>query len=237
MAGPSPIGAKRANLDSFTRDVIMQFGWQEVGHLRAIKKRVRGFPRPLLDLRAETFAQVMNKAFKKTLSPPFDPYASSLNFLLASYMIPYVTLNTYVAANQKLESSSSKQLVAGLLAVISGQDAVIRALLYKRAIEKVEPYGISVAEFTDRISELRNSLGNGGIKDEGLVVPNSHGAEGRIRGNVLSGDHNSLGFARWPEEILRIVYCGGDEHVAGGFFPQGANGRIARSHLSYKNYA
>ena len=34
LGGPTPIGAKRAQLDHFTRDVIEQFGWQEVGHLR-----------------------------------------------------------------------------------------------------------------------------------------------------------------------------------------------------------
>lgn len=34
QGGPSPIGAKIAHLDPFTRDVITQFAWQEVGHLR-----------------------------------------------------------------------------------------------------------------------------------------------------------------------------------------------------------
>ena len=34
MGGPSPMGARRANLDTLTRDIILQFGWQEVGHLR-----------------------------------------------------------------------------------------------------------------------------------------------------------------------------------------------------------
>ena len=32
--GPPPIGARRAKLDTFTRDVIKQFALQEVGHLR-----------------------------------------------------------------------------------------------------------------------------------------------------------------------------------------------------------
>lgn len=32
--GPSPIGARKAKLDPFTKDVIKQFAWQEVGHLR-----------------------------------------------------------------------------------------------------------------------------------------------------------------------------------------------------------
>lgn len=123
------------------------------------------------------------------------------------------------------------QLVAGLLGVESGQDAVIRALLYERARVKVQPYGITVAEFTNRLSELRNKLGRSGLKDEGLVVPPVKGAEGRSVGNVLAGDRDSISYDRTPEEILRIIYGGGDEHVPGGFYPKGANGRIARSHL------
>ena len=34
MGGPSPIGAQIANLDRLTRDIVLQFAWQEVGHLR-----------------------------------------------------------------------------------------------------------------------------------------------------------------------------------------------------------
>lgn len=34
MGGPPPIGARRANLDSLTRAIITEFGFEEVGHLR-----------------------------------------------------------------------------------------------------------------------------------------------------------------------------------------------------------
>ena len=34
VGGPAPIGAKKANLDPFIKDVVLQFAWQEVGHLR-----------------------------------------------------------------------------------------------------------------------------------------------------------------------------------------------------------
>ncbi|KAL7212286.1 hypothetical protein ACSBR2_015043 [Camellia fascicularis] len=231
MGGPPPVGTTKARLDPFTKDVILQFAFQEVGHLRAIKNTVRGFPRPLLNLSAEAFGNVMNSAFGRALKPAFDPYANELNFLLASYVIPYVGLTGYVGANSKLQSPISKRLVAGLLAVESGQDAVIRGLLYERAREKVKPYGITVAAFTDRISELRNKLGSAGVKDEGLIVPTFQGAEGKLRGNVLAGDQNSVGYDRTPEEILRIIYSSGDEHVPGGFYPKGADGRIAKSHL------
>lgn len=123
------------------------------------------------------------------------------------------------------------QLVAGLLGVESGQDAVIRALLYERAHLKVKPYGKTVAEFTNRFSELRDKLGHDGHKDEGLVVLRHQGAEGKVEGNVLAGDKYSVAYDRTPEEILRIVYGSGDASVPGGFYPKGGNGHIAKSHL------
>ena len=75
---------------------------------RAIKSNVKGFPRPKLDLSKETFGEVMNCAFGKKLYPPFDPYANEINFLLASYLIPYVGLTGYVGANPHLQNSTSK---------------------------------------------------------------------------------------------------------------------------------
>ncbi|KAD4385139.1 hypothetical protein R6Q59_010712 [Mikania micrantha] len=229
--GPPPIGAKQANLTSLVKDIITQFGYQEVGHLRAIKKTVRGFPRPLLNLSAESFATVMNDAFGSPLSPPFDPYANDINYLISCYVIPYVGLTGYVGANPELHSPVSRKLVAGLLGVESGQDAVIRSLLYERADEKVVPYETTVVEFTEKISKLRNKLGKMGLKDEGLKVPKKLGAEKKVQGNVLAGDEDSLAYGRTPKEILRIVYGTGDEKTPGGFYPNGGNGIIAKTYL------
>ncbi|GAU50733.1 hypothetical protein TSUD_410560 [Trifolium subterraneum] len=222
--GPPPIGAKSAKLGKLIKDIIFQFGLQEVGHLRAIKSTVKGFPRPTLDLSTLSFAKVMDSAFEHPLHPPFDPYANDVNFLLASYVIPYVGLTGYVGANPLLQNATSRKLVAGLLGVESGQDAVIRALLYERRAWKVHPYEVSVAEFTNRISMLRNKLGNDGVKDEGFVEDSS--------GNILAGDKDSLSYTRTPEEILKIVYGTGDESIPGGFYPLGGDGHIAKSYLS-----
>ncbi|KAI4297049.1 hypothetical protein L6164_036958 [Bauhinia variegata] len=230
--GPPPIGAQKANLDPQFKDIIYQFGLQEVGHIRAIINTVGGFPRPLLNISREVFAELVDKAFGQPLIPPFDPYANTINYLLASYVIPYIGLTGYVGASPNLQNFTIKSLVAGLLAVESGQDAVIRTVLYELRYDKVLPYGITVAEFTNRISNLRNKLGNAGVKDEGLVVPRPQGAEGRVEGNILAGNENSTAYARDSREILRIVYLSGDERVPGGFFPKGADGRIARSYLS-----
>ncbi|KAL0288087.1 UNVERIFIED_CONTAM: Desiccation-related protein PCC13-62 [Sesamum calycinum] len=169
LGGPPPVGGRRANLSPLIRDIIAQFALQEFGHLRAIQSTVRGFPRPLLNISAESFATVINQAFGQPLRPPFDPYANDINYLIASYLIPYVGLTGYVGANPNLQSTKAKSLVAGLLGVESGQDAVIRTLLYERASLKVRPYPFTVAEFSTKISNLRNKLGKEGVKDEGLI--------------------------------------------------------------------
>ncbi|WRX08198.1 hypothetical protein QQP08_000685 [Theobroma cacao] len=224
--GPPPIGAKKANLDPLlvesSRNLVIR---------KAIVTKVGGIPRPLLDTSSENFAKLFDKAVGYCLDPPFDPYTNTNNFLLASYAIPYVGLEGYVGTIPFLHNYTSRKLVASLLGVESGQDAVLRALLYEKACEKVEPYDITVADFTDMISGLRNKLANCGIKDEGLIVPLELGAENRTTSNVLSADTNSLSYARTPPEILRIVYGDGNEHKPGAFFPEGANGNIPRAHL------
>lgn len=230
--GPPSIGGQSASLTPFIRDVATQFCYQEVGHLRAIKQTVRGFPRPLLDISAANFGKIIEQALNATLDPPFDPYENSLNFLVASYIIPYVGLTGYVGANPRLLTPQARKLLAGLLAVESAQDAVIRTLLYERGMARVPSYAGGVAEITARISDLRNSLGRRGVKDEGLVVAPELGPEGLTVGNIIAGDHLSLAYDRTPEEILGIVYGTGNSAQHGGFFPQGADGRIARGLLA-----
>ena len=69
---------------------------------------MKGFPRPLLNLSSEAFATVIDSAFGRRLIPPFDPYANEINYLLASYIIPYVGLTGYVGTNPKLQQPSSR---------------------------------------------------------------------------------------------------------------------------------
>ncbi|KAM3290654.1 hypothetical protein P3S67_018943 [Capsicum chacoense] len=193
MAGPPPIGAQKANLDPLTQAIVREFANQEVGHLRALKSTVGIFPRPLLDLSAKNFAKLFDEAFGLKLDPPFDPYRDSLSFMLSCYVLPYVGLVGYVGTSPNINGYKTKRVskyalnppyyapphiprvlssvLAGLLGVESGQDATIRMYLYERGTEVVSPYSSIVAEFTCRVSLLRNKLGNCGIKDEPLFVP------------------------------------------------------------------
>lgn len=95
----------------------------------------------------------------------------------------------------------------------------------------MEPYTLTVADFTTRISNVRNVLAKGGNKDEGIVVQPNLGAEKQTSSNVLSANDYSLSYKRSPAEILRIVYATGNENSPGGFLPRGANGGIAQALL------
>lgn len=77
---------------------------------RAIKKTVKGFARPQLDLSIKAFAKVMDDALGRKLKPPFNPYANSFNYLIASYLVPYVGLTGYVGANPKLQCPASRKV-------------------------------------------------------------------------------------------------------------------------------
>lgn len=232
--GPPPTGLEIANLDYQTGDIVLQFGLQEIGHIRAIRETVKyPIPRPQLDLGVRAWAKFFDEALGYRLNPPFNPYFNSLNYVIAMYCIPYVGLTGYVGGNPNITSHTAKRLLAGLLGVEAGQDAVIRYWLYERRNWEVYPYAITVAEMTGKISDLRNCLGRTGIVDEGIIVPKELGAEGRVSGNILSADPNSLAYSRTPREILRILYETGNESIPGGFYPLGANGRIARSYLHY----
>lgn len=128
------------------------------------------------------------------------------------------------------------QVAGGLLGVEAGQDAVIRLFLYVQAHKVVQPYNHTVVDFTTRISNVKNRLAKVGNKDEGISVNPSLGAENQTSSNVLSANYDSLSYRRSPAEILRILYGTGNETTPGGFFPKGANGRIAKELLKNQEH-
>ena len=63
-----------------------------------------------LDLSASVFASTLNAALGQNLSEPFNPYANSLNWLLAIYLVPYVGLTGYVGAIPRISSRTAKRV-------------------------------------------------------------------------------------------------------------------------------
>ncbi len=118
-----------------------------------------------------------------------------------------------------------------MLGVEAGQDAIIRSYLYEKKNEIVKPYKYTVADFTNKVSSLRDSLSHAFV-DKGLEVPKHLGAEGKVSGNILSTDVNSVAFARTAKQVFETVYGTGDASKPGGFYPMGGNGTIAFSYLN-----
>jgi hypothetical protein len=86
---------------------------------RAIKQAVGGFPRPAIDLGADRFAMIMDDAMGVRLDPPFDPYNSSVNFLLASYVFPHITAAATMSISSSLMGFLSKRVRKTLLSSVS----------------------------------------------------------------------------------------------------------------------
>lgn len=51
---------------------------------------------------------MFDEAVDFTLIPPFDPYANTVNYLLASYLIPYVGLTGYAGTLPNLTAPASR---------------------------------------------------------------------------------------------------------------------------------
>ncbi|KAL5714314.1 hypothetical protein ACHQM5_016295 [Ranunculus cassubicifolius] len=232
--GTSPIGGEKANLQFFVRDVITQIAYQQVGHIRAIRRMVGGFPRPIMDLSSSHFAQLMEKVIGFPLQPPFDPYKNDLNFLLASYLFPYISLTGYNGITYLMNSTSTKRLSAGLMVVEAGQDTILRTILYQRALQPLSPYNYNVAEITLRLSKYRDRLAHvKNPKDDGIILATQDRNGGLTLGNIINGDRDSVAYSRTPWEILRILYETGSASHPGGFFPVGANGTIAQFYMHH----
>lgn len=65
-----------------------------------------------MDLSPQNFAKLFDQAVGFPLRPPFDPYANSLNYLLAAYVIPYVGLVGYVGTIPGLTYNTTRLVSA-----------------------------------------------------------------------------------------------------------------------------
>ena len=68
-----------------------------------------------MDLSPQNFAKLFDDAVGFHLEPPFDPYANSLNYLLASYVLPYVGLVGYVGAIPGLTHNTTRRVSTSLI--------------------------------------------------------------------------------------------------------------------------
>lgn len=137
----------------------------------------------------------------------FDPFADETSFLLGAFIFEDVGVTAYKGAAPLISSSQILEAAAGILAVEAYHAGTIRTVLHMRGA--FDP--------TEKISNLRDSVDGPSDLDQPLMLGG--------QANIVPADANGLAFSRSAEQVLSIVYLGGE--MAGGFFPNGVNGVIA----------
>ena len=141
--------------------------------------------------------------------PGFNPFHDQLSFLLGAYIFEDVGVTAYNGAAPLVTNKAYLGAAASILAVEAYHASTIRTLLYQ--------FGGGV--YTDRISALR-AAASGAADDQGVLGTNNVV-------NIVPTDGNSLAFARTPQQVLKIVFNGGQR--AEGFFPKGVGGTFNSS--------
>ncbi|KQR33059.1 ferritin-like domain-containing protein [Deinococcus sp. Leaf326] len=215
-----PSGFDGTTSIAFTNPAVAQYAQEiaddELNHVKALRAKLgsAAVDRPVIDI-GPAFAAAANAAAGATLSPSFNPYLNDLFFLHGAFIFEDVGVTAYKGAARLIVDYSEGGILdsaAGILAVEAYHAGEIRTLLYAQK-DAVTPYGVTVEQLIQKISDLRAAVGGG--KDEGLTKNG--------KANIVVADANSVAYGRSPREVLNIVYLGANASK-GGFFPNGLNG-------------
>ncbi|AFD26276.1 ferritin-like domain-containing protein [Deinococcus gobiensis] len=215
-----PSGFDGTSSIAFSSPAVAQYAQEiaqdELNHVIALRAKLgsAAVDRPVLDI-GPAFAAAANAAAGATLSPSFNPYLNDLFFLHGAFIFEDVGVTAYKGAARLIVDYSEGGILdsaAGILSVEAYHAGEIRTLLYAQK-DVVTPYGVTVEQLIQKISDLRAAVGGG--KDEGLTKNG--------KANIVVADSNSVAYGRSPREVLNIVYLGANASK-GGFFPNGLNG-------------
>lgn len=173
--------------------------------------------RPAIDFQA-SFTAAALAAGIITQGQTFDPFASETAFLLGAFIFEDVGVTAYKGGAPLILDPNILEAAAGLLAVEAYHAGEIRTLLYARR-NAVVVGNQTVAQVVQKISDLRDAADGAGDLDQGIT--NGKAA------NIVPTDGNGLAFSRTPRQVLNIAYLAPGSPPSGGFFPNGANGRIS----------
>lgn len=198
-------GRKVTFRSSIIRQYAEEIATDEENHVQFLRAGLGAarVARPPIDISA-SFRALGRAA---GLGNNFDPYSSENNFLLGAFVFEDVGVTAYKGAAPLLDSKDLLAAAAGILAVEAYHAAEIRTLLLGRGL----------ATEANKISDTRDSVDGGSMLDQGIT------RDGKA--NIVPADANSIAFDRTTDQVLSIVYIGGDGE--GGFFPEGLNGMLS----------
>lgn len=203
-------GGRKVNFSNPVREGMMRnIAANEVAHVRFVHQvnGNRTIRRPPIDFEAG-FAAVAAAAG----IPDFDPFASEMDFFLGGMLFEDVGISVLKGAAKLLRSLQLRESAAGLLGSEGYHMGAVRSVIYKM--------GDPARSRATAISELRDRLDGPQDLDQ---PPVQVGA----MANIATSNHNGIAFGRTPQHALNIAYGKpGPGVMAGGFFPEGVNGRI-----------
>ncbi|KAL3144311.1 hypothetical protein ABBQ32_14189 [Trebouxia sp. C0010 RCD-2024] len=242
LGGPSPIGARKANLSPEVTPYMQEIALSEQGHALFVRQAGGVLPCPQVDFVGGFngfLAAAYNlgeRSIEEAFGSPFDPFLNDQNFILS-----VLTLEEFGATGNKgLVGITSNPVlangIAGLATTATAFAAVERTLLWQRRNATVEPFGETVQQVFARISALRDSLDGPQSDDQGLVnsdprtiaVPDSFI-------NLFPTDVRGLSFSRTPQQLINMYSLGNPDGIS-PFFPKGLVGAITKP-TGYTNMA
>ncbi len=126
---------------------------------------------------------------------------------MGAFIFEDVGVTAYKGAAPLIDDKGILEAAAGILAVEAYHAGIIRTVLFSRGLFKP----------AQAISDARDQLDGDGDEDQGIGS--------KSNANIVPTDKNGIAFSRSAEPVLDIVYLGGSN--AGGFFPNGLNGKIS----------
>ena len=214
------IGGQKVKFSNTTagraaRDYAEEIATDEENHVIFLRKALgdKAVARPTIDI-GPAFTAAAAAASKNGIKN-FSPYANELFFLHGAFIFEDVGVTAYKGAAALITNPAYLEAAAGILAVEAYHAGIIRTLLYQQRNTKVA-VGYTVEQVVEAISFLRDSVDGATVIDQGITK--------KSKANLVPTDDNSIAFSRTTEQVLNIVYLGGNGK--GGFFPNGLNGKI-----------
>ncbi|HEX2223246.1 MAG TPA: ferritin-like domain-containing protein [Thermoanaerobaculia bacterium] len=190
------------------RDYAEEIARNERAHVQFLRATLgeNAVARPEIDLQ-QGFTLAARAAGLIGPTQQFNPFANEVNFWLGAFMFEDVDVTAYKGAAPLLSERPIVEAAAGILAVEGYHAGLIRTVLYE----------LREHETTRAISNLRDQADGFGDRDQPIRL--------QAHANIVPTDGNGLAFSRTPQQVLSIVYLGGEPNNF-GFFPERVNGAI-----------
>ena len=203
-------GGRKVRFSNPVREgMIKNIAGNEMAHVRFGQAVTgsRAIPRPPIDFDAG-FAAVAAAAG----IPDFDPFGNEMDFFLGGMLFEDVGISVLKGSARKLRSLSLRESAAGLLGSEGYHMGTVRSVIYRMG-ERARQRAAAISDLRDRLD---------GPQDLDQPPVNIGGAA-----NIVPTNENGIVWGRTPQHALNIAYGKpGRGIIAGGFFPEGVNGRI-----------